>query len=149
MRWYREVDRDGRLLENPRYQNPKCVSYLLPLDNQGLPFYWTASVQLISKVYLRKHPRQPRTYTVNTKDKTMVRDSLAKKMGVTQPVTRPVAKPRSQPAAKPTRKRKASTSRRFDDSSEDDTRDSSTIGAERCPDSSDEPPELDSSDEDN
>ena len=38
------------------------VAYKLTLNNDGEPFPWTSNVQLISKVYLKKHTSQPRTY---------------------------------------------------------------------------------------
>ena len=38
------------------------VAYKLTLNNDGEPFRWTSNVQLISKVYLKKHTTQPRTY---------------------------------------------------------------------------------------
>ena len=46
-RWYREVDGAGKVLAG--YQNRRCASYKLPLDNDGLPFFWTSNVQCISK----------------------------------------------------------------------------------------------------
>ena len=49
-------------------------------DNDGAPFQWTPNVQLISKVYLKKHQGQSRTYTLNKKDAKMVRDAMAKKI---------------------------------------------------------------------
>ena len=50
------------------------------LDNDGAPFQWTPNVQLISKVYLKKHTSQPRTYSLNKKDAEMVKDAVAKKL---------------------------------------------------------------------
>ena len=38
------------------------------------PFCWRNNVQLISKVYLKKHLTLPRCYTLNAKDKKMVND---------------------------------------------------------------------------
>ena len=70
MRWYKEVDKDGNPLEG--YQNKECAAYRLMTDNDGDPFRWTANVQIISKVYLRKKDDQPRTYTLNGKDKKML-----------------------------------------------------------------------------
>ena len=49
-------------------------------DNDGAPFQWTPNVQLISKVYLKKHTSQPRTYSLNKKDAKMVKDAVAKKL---------------------------------------------------------------------
>ena len=69
-RWYREVDASGHMLTG--YQNKNCKGYKLTLNNDGEPFYWVGNVQLISKVYLKKHPSQARTYTLNNKDKHMV-----------------------------------------------------------------------------
>ena len=40
--------------------------------NDGNRFRWTAQAQLISKVYLKKHPTLPRCYNLNAKDKKMV-----------------------------------------------------------------------------
>ena len=45
-------------------------------DNDGA----TPNVQLISKVYLKKHTSQPRTYSLNKKDAKMVKDAVAKKL---------------------------------------------------------------------
>ena len=73
-----EVDKEGKLLKG--YQNKECAAYKLPLDNDKAPFYWTSSVQIISKVYLRKHQEQPRTYTLNKKDGKMVQSAMAKKL---------------------------------------------------------------------
>ena len=74
LRWYKEVDKYGKPLSG--YQNPECAAYQLTLDNDGAPFQWTPNVQLISKVYLKKHLSQPRTYNLNKKDAKMVRDSM-------------------------------------------------------------------------
>ena len=69
-RWYREVDGAGSLLEG--YQNKECKAYKLTLDNDKEPYYWTSNLQLVSKVYMRKHPSQPRTHSINANDKKMV-----------------------------------------------------------------------------
>ena len=45
-------------------------------STQALP----PNVQLISKVYLKKHTSQPRTYSLNKKDTKMVKDGVAKKL---------------------------------------------------------------------
>ena len=50
----------------------------LRLDNANEIFRWTANVQIISKVYLRRKD-QPRTYTLNKKDERMVKGALKKK----------------------------------------------------------------------
>ena len=60
LRWYKEVDKNGKELTG--HQNPECVAYKLTLNNDGEPFRWTSNVQLISKVYLKKHTSQGRTY---------------------------------------------------------------------------------------
>lgn len=78
MRWYKEVDRDGKELNG--YQNKECVAYKLTLDNDGAAFQWTPNVQLITKVYLKKHLSQARTYTCNKKDAKMVAAAMAKKL---------------------------------------------------------------------
>ena len=78
LRWYKEVDKTGKELAG--YQNPECAAYKLTLDNDGAPFQWTPNVQLISKVYLKKHTSQPRTYSLNKKDAKMVKDAVAKKL---------------------------------------------------------------------
>ena len=67
------MDKNGKELSG--YQNPECVAYKLTLNNSGEPFRWTANVQLISKVYLKKHTSQPRTYLLNKKDTKMVKDA--------------------------------------------------------------------------
>jgi hypothetical protein len=66
--------RDARLPNGRRYQNPGCKAYELCSFNDGDRFCWTAQAQLISKVYLKKHPTLPRCYTLNAKDKKMVND---------------------------------------------------------------------------
>ena len=78
LRWYKEVDKDGKELSG--YQNKECAAYKLTLDNNGAPFRWTPNVQMITKVYLKKHLSQPRTYTINKKDKKMVGSAMAKKL---------------------------------------------------------------------
>ena len=62
------------------HQNKECVAYKLTLDNDGEPFRWTPNVQLITKVYLKKHLLQPRTYTHNKKDAKLVATAVAKKL---------------------------------------------------------------------
>ena len=57
-----------------------AAGYKLPLDNDKAPFYWTSTVQIISKVYLKKHLRQSRTYTLNKKDTKMVQSTMGKKL---------------------------------------------------------------------
>ena len=78
LRWYREVDRSGRLLHG--YQNKSCAGYQLMEDNDEELFYWTANVQIISKVYLAKHPTQRDVRTLNRSDTKMLKDSLSKKL---------------------------------------------------------------------
>ena len=73
-RWYKEVDAAGKVPNGRRYQNPGCKAYELCSFNDGDRFCWTAQSQLISKVYLKKHPTLPRCYTLNAKDKKMVND---------------------------------------------------------------------------
>ena len=46
----------------------------------GDVFAWTSNVQLISKVYLKKHTSMGRTYTLNKKDSKMVGDAMKKKL---------------------------------------------------------------------
>ena len=58
----------------PRYQNRGCKAYELCAFNDGDRFSWTAQSQLISKVYLRKHPSLPYCYFLNAQDKKMVND---------------------------------------------------------------------------
>ena len=72
------MDKDGNVLEG--FQNPECAAYQLRLDNAKEIFRprWTANVQIISKVYLRRKD-QPRTYTLNKKDERMVKGALKKK----------------------------------------------------------------------
>ena len=76
LRWYKEVDKDGKALEG--YQNRECAAYQLRLDNDGALFRWMANVQIISKVYLRRKD-QTRTFTLNKKDERMVKNAVAKK----------------------------------------------------------------------
>ena len=71
---YKEVDAAGKVPNGRRYQNPGCKAYELCSFNDGDRFCWTAQSQLISKVYLKKHPTLPRCYTLNAKDKKMVND---------------------------------------------------------------------------
>ena len=73
-RWYKEVDAAGKVPNGRRYQNPGCKAYELCSFNDGDRFCWTAQAQLISKVYLKKHPTLPRCYTLNAKDKKMVNE---------------------------------------------------------------------------
>ena len=77
LRWYKEVDKNGKELEG--YQNSECAGYKLTLDNDGAHFCWTPNVQIISKVYLRRKD-QPRTYTLNKKDAKMVSSAAMKKL---------------------------------------------------------------------
>ena len=49
-------------------------------NNDGEPFRWTPNVQLISKVDLRKHTSQPRTYNLNKQDANMVKAAVTKKL---------------------------------------------------------------------
>ena len=71
LRWYKEVDKDGKELSG--YQNKECVAYKITLNNDGVPFQWTPNLQLISKVYLKKNLSQGRTYTLKKKDAKMVK----------------------------------------------------------------------------
>ena len=48
------------------------------LNNDGAGFCLTSNIQLISKVYLKKHTSQARTYTLNKKDSKMVDTGAAK-----------------------------------------------------------------------
>ena len=81
-RWYKEVDASGKQPAGPRYQNPGCKAYELCAFNDGDRFAWTAQAQLISKVYLSKHPTLPRCYILNAKDKKMVNDFWKARRGV-------------------------------------------------------------------
>ena len=76
VRWYAEVDKHGNELSNPRYQNSKCAGYKLMANNDGATFEWTSNYQLVSKVYLKKHALQARTYTLNKKDSKMVQTAV-------------------------------------------------------------------------
>ena len=78
LRWYKEVDKDGKELSG--YQNKECVAYKITLNNDGVPFQWTPNLQLISKVYLKKNLSQGRTYTLKKKDAKMVKAGVAKKL---------------------------------------------------------------------
>ena len=78
LRWYKEVDKDGKELKG--YQNKECFAYKLMANNDGDVFAWTSNVQLISKVYLKKHTSMGRTYTLNKKDSKMVGDAMKKKL---------------------------------------------------------------------
>ena len=82
-RWYKEVDASGNVPNGARYQNPGCKAYELCPFNDGDRFCWTAQAQLISKVYLKKHPTLPRCYTLNAKDKKMVNDFWKARRGRT------------------------------------------------------------------
>eukprot|EP00966_Prymnesium_polylepis_P222897 5156289-Prymnesium_polylepis.1 len=75
LRWCKEVDKNGKELSG--YQNPACAGYKL-LNNDGAGFCWTSNIQLTSKVYLKKHTRQARTYTLHKKDSKMVDMGAAK-----------------------------------------------------------------------
>ena len=77
-RWYREVKANGSPVTGQRYQNPQTAAYQLTLDNDGDPFVWTSSFQIISKVYLEKHSSLPRTYLLNKKDAKMVKQGMSK-----------------------------------------------------------------------
>jgi hypothetical protein len=78
LRWYKEVNRDGKELSG--YQNKECAAYKLTLNNDGVPFRWTPNVQLITKVYLKKHLSQARTYTLNKKDVKMITTAMVSKI---------------------------------------------------------------------
>ena len=78
LRWYKEVDKDGKELKG--YQNKECFAYKLMANNDGDVFAWTSNVQLISKVYLKKHTSMGHTYTLNKKDSKMVGDAMKKKL---------------------------------------------------------------------
>ena len=80
-RWYREVKADGSSVTGQRYQNSQTAAYQLTLDNDGDPFVWTSNFQIISKVFLDKHPTLPRTYLLNKKDGKMVKSGMAKMVG--------------------------------------------------------------------
>ena len=74
-RWYKEVDGEGKALPaGPRYQNRGCKAYELCAFNDGDRFSWMAQAQLISKVYLKKHPSLPYCYFLNAQDKKIVND---------------------------------------------------------------------------
>ena len=45
-------------------------------NNDGATFEWTSNYQLVSKVYLKKHALQARTYTLNKKDSKMVQTAV-------------------------------------------------------------------------
>ena len=77
LRWYKEVDKDGNELAG--YQNANCFAYKLMANNDGDTFAWTSNIQLISKVYLKKHTSMGRTYTLNKQDYKMVNDTMKKK----------------------------------------------------------------------
>ena len=77
LRWYKEVDKNGKELSG--YQNRECAGYKLTLNNDGAHFRWTANVQLISKIYLKRKD-QPRTYTLNKKDAKLLSSAVAKKL---------------------------------------------------------------------
>jgi hypothetical protein len=77
LRWYKEVDRDGKELNG--YQNKGCVGYKLMENNDLAHFTWTSNVQLISKVYLKPHVNG-KWHTLNTKDKKMVSTAITKKI---------------------------------------------------------------------
>ena len=47
-------------------------------NNDGDTFAWTSNIQLISKVYLKKHTSMGRTYTLNKQDYKMVNDTMKK-----------------------------------------------------------------------
>ena len=80
-RWYREVKADGSSVTGQRYQNSQTAAYQLTLDNDGDPFVWTSNFQIISKVFLDKHPTLPRTYLLNKKDGKMVKSGMEKMVG--------------------------------------------------------------------
>ena len=71
------MDKAGKELSG--FQNKECAGYKLTHDNCGEPFCWTSNVQLISKVYLKKHTSQMLTYALNTRDKKMVSEAVKKK----------------------------------------------------------------------
>ena len=77
LRWYGEVDKDGKELEG--YQNKDCAGYKLLANNVGACFAWTSNFQIISKVFPKKHVAQPRTYTLNKKDVKMLGTAVTKK----------------------------------------------------------------------
>ena len=52
----------------------------MSFSTPGDVFAWTSNVQLISKVYLKKHTSMGRTYTLNKKDSKMVGDAMKKKL---------------------------------------------------------------------
>ena len=70
LRWYKEVTAAGVELDN--YQNKTCKAYKLMRNNDGVAFTYTPQVQIISKVFLKKHSQLPMTYTLNAKDAKMV-----------------------------------------------------------------------------
>ena len=80
LRWYKEVDKNGKELEG--YQNKECAAYKLMTNNDGVPFCWTSTIQIVSKIYLKKHSSQPRSYTLNKKDAKMVGTDVAKRVVV-------------------------------------------------------------------
>ena len=72
LRWYREVGADGQPLQTHRYQQPGCKAYELCLENDGVPFAWISTLQIISKVYLHKWTTKARTYSLPASDKKML-----------------------------------------------------------------------------
>ena len=77
LRWYREVDKRGNELDG--YQNKACVGYKIMENNDDARWAWTSNVQLISKVYLKKHSSED-WHTLNAKDRKMVSTAVTKKI---------------------------------------------------------------------
>lgn len=73
----------GELMHSQRRQYEASLDALLAevqrvRTDDGDPFVWTSNWQLISKVYLEKHPDLPRTYKLNKNDNKMVREVMKK-----------------------------------------------------------------------
>ena len=61
------------------YQNKACVGYKIMENNDDARWAWTSNVQLISKVYLKKHSSED-WHTLNAKDRKMVSTAVTKKI---------------------------------------------------------------------
>ena len=76
MRWYVEVDKDGKDLDG--YQDKRCAGYRLTSDNNGDPFRWMSNYQVLLPVEMavRSHP-SCKMHRVHATDLKLVEERFA------------------------------------------------------------------------
>ena len=76
MRWYVEVDKDGKDLDG--YQDKRCAGYRLTSDNNGDPFRWMSNYQVLLPIEMavRSHP-SCKMHRVHATDLKLVEERFA------------------------------------------------------------------------